>query len=137
VWRWVKAHSNEIIRFFLFLLAAALAFVFGFGYGRWYSTRPSAAKARKVLYYVDAMHPWYKSDKPGIAPDCGMKLVPVYADGAQPGSAPEDRKILRYRDPKAPGYTSDKPGLNPATGNDLEPVYAGTPPPKRPADFSR
>ena len=24
------------------------------------------------------MHPWYKSDKPGIAPDCGMKLVPVY-----------------------------------------------------------
>ena len=23
------------------------------------------------------MHPWYKSDKPGIAPDCGMKLVPV------------------------------------------------------------
>jgi RND family efflux transporter MFP subunit len=25
------------------------------------------------------MHPAYKSDKPGIAPDCGMKLVPVYA----------------------------------------------------------
>jgi len=25
------------------------------------------------------MHPWYHSDKPGIAPDCGMKLVPVYA----------------------------------------------------------
>ncbi|NTW58334.1 MAG: efflux RND transporter periplasmic adaptor subunit, partial [Nitrospirae bacterium] len=24
----------------------------------------------------------YKSDKPGIAPDCGMKLEPVYADGA-------------------------------------------------------
>jgi Cu(I)/Ag(I) efflux system membrane fusion protein len=28
------------------------------------------------------MHPAYKSDKPGIAPDCGMKLVPVYADEA-------------------------------------------------------
>jgi RND family efflux transporter MFP subunit len=26
------------------------------------------------------MHPAYKSDKPGIAPDCGMKLVPVYGD---------------------------------------------------------
>jgi Cu(I)/Ag(I) efflux system membrane fusion protein len=26
------------------------------------------------------MHPSYKSDKPGIAPDCGMKLVPVYAE---------------------------------------------------------
>jgi RND family efflux transporter MFP subunit len=24
------------------------------------------------------MHPWYKSDVPGIAPDCGMKLVAVY-----------------------------------------------------------
>ncbi len=44
---------------------------------------------RKILYYQDPMHPWYKSDKPGVAPDCGMKLVPVYAD-EQPGqtSAP-------------------------------------------------
>ena len=37
---------------------------------------------RKVLYYIDPMHPTYKSDKPGIAPDCGMKLEPIYADGA-------------------------------------------------------
>jgi RND family efflux transporter MFP subunit len=37
---------------------------------------------RKILYYIDPMHPSYKSDKPGIAPDCGMKLEPVYADGA-------------------------------------------------------
>lgn len=35
---------------------------------------------RRVLYYVDPMHPAYQSDKPGIAPDCGMQLVPVYAD---------------------------------------------------------
>ena len=27
----------------------------------------------KILYYQDPMHPWYRSDKPGIAPDCGMK----------------------------------------------------------------
>src|SRR6185295_8014860 len=27
----------------------------------------------------DPMHPWYTSDKPGKAPDCGMGLVPVYA----------------------------------------------------------
>ena len=26
------------------------------------------------------MHPAYKADKPGIAPDCGMDLVPKYAD---------------------------------------------------------
>ena len=33
------------------------------------------------------MHPAYRSDKPGIAPDCGMQLEPVYADGAGAGSA--------------------------------------------------
>src|SRR5919198_3828002 len=36
--------------------------------------------ARKILYYVDPMHPAYKSEKPGIAPDCGMRLEPVYED---------------------------------------------------------
>jgi Cu(I)/Ag(I) efflux system membrane fusion protein len=30
------------------------------------------------------MHPAYKSDKPGIAPDCGMDLVPVYEGDAGP-----------------------------------------------------
>jgi RND family efflux transporter MFP subunit len=70
------------------------------------------------------MHPWYKSDKPGIAPDCGMKLEPVYADGGPPAAAKSDHRILRYQDPQDPKYTSDKPGINPETGNDLEPVYA-------------
>jgi Cu(I)/Ag(I) efflux system membrane fusion protein len=53
--------------------------------GQWASERGTATRAgqdgRKVLYYVDPMHPAYKSDKPGIAPDCGMELVPVYDDG--------------------------------------------------------
>src|SRR6516162_11371700 len=31
---------------------------------------------RKVLFWFDPMHPAYKSDKPGIASDCGMQLVP-------------------------------------------------------------
>ena len=35
---------------------------------------------RKVLYWYDPMHPAYKADKPGVAPDCGMQLVPKYAD---------------------------------------------------------
>src|SRR5579862_979028 len=39
----------------------------------------------KVLYYQDPMHPWYHSHKPGIAPDCGMKLVAVYASGVSGG----------------------------------------------------
>jgi Cu(I)/Ag(I) efflux system membrane fusion protein len=33
-----------------------------------------------VLYYHDPMHPSYRSDRPGIAPDCNMALTPVYAD---------------------------------------------------------
>ena len=35
---------------------------------------------RKILYWYDSMHPNYKSDKPGKAPDCGMDLTPKYAD---------------------------------------------------------
>ena len=40
------------------------------------------AQGRKILYYHDPMHPSYRSARPGKAPDCGMDLVPVYADSA-------------------------------------------------------
>ncbi|MBV8207580.1 MAG: efflux RND transporter periplasmic adaptor subunit [Acidobacteria bacterium] len=53
-----------------------------------YRPTARASTARRVLYYVDPMHPDYKSSKPGIAPDCGMKLVPVYA--AALGAEPDD-----------------------------------------------
>jgi RND family efflux transporter MFP subunit len=33
------------------------------------------------------MHPQYKSDRPGEAPCCGMRLEPVYADGGLPAPA--------------------------------------------------
>jgi len=39
-------------------------------------------QTRRVLYWVDPMHPSYRSDKPGTAPDCGMALEPVYAEEA-------------------------------------------------------
>jgi membrane fusion protein, copper/silver efflux system len=60
--------------------AIAAAAAGGYGYARWRERGvPSIAAAeRKPLYWVDPMHPWYKSDHPGIAPDCGMKLVPVF-----------------------------------------------------------
>jgi Cu(I)/Ag(I) efflux system membrane fusion protein len=57
------------------LLLAAIAA--GFFAGR-FRAPPKAAAARNILYYVDPMHPSYRSSKPGIAPDCGMDLVPVY-----------------------------------------------------------
>ncbi len=52
--------------------------------------RPATAtpSARHVLYWVDPMHPDYKSDHPGIAPDCGMQLEPVYAEPVASAVAP-------------------------------------------------
>ncbi|MCC7153259.1 MAG: efflux RND transporter periplasmic adaptor subunit [Bryobacterales bacterium] len=58
------------------------------------NTRPGAAlpaPARPVLYYVDPMHPAYRSARPGKAPDCGMDLEPVYAD--QPPSEPRPAAV--------------------------------------------
>jgi len=59
------------------LLIALGAFVTGRYTGK-PGQRPERGGARRVLYYVDSMHPAYRSDKPGIAPDCGMPLEPVY-----------------------------------------------------------
>jgi RND family efflux transporter MFP subunit len=47
----------------------------------------SAVNSRTILYYRDPMHPSYTSGKPGIAPDCGMALEPVYA--AEPDNRSE------------------------------------------------
>ena len=64
----------------IFALFALLAATFAGGYIVRASKRSTpAGLARRVLYYVDAMNPVYKSDKPGAAPD-GMALQPVYAD---------------------------------------------------------
>jgi Cu(I)/Ag(I) efflux system membrane fusion protein len=64
--------------------AIAAAFVGGLYYSRQHAPQPQTdATGRRVLYYVDPMHPVYKSNKPGFAPDCGMRLQPVYADDAQ------------------------------------------------------
>lgn len=48
----------------------------------------------RVLYWVDPMHPSYKADKPGIAPDCGMELVPVYAKDV--GNAPASSPLTQF-----------------------------------------
>jgi membrane fusion protein, copper/silver efflux system len=58
---------------------AAIAASYGLGWYRAHS-RADRQAGRHVLYYVDPMHPSYKSDKPGVAPDCGMKLEPVFAE---------------------------------------------------------
>lgn len=118
--------ATKVIKRIGLLALVLAAFAGGYFYnamkGR---TAASAEKSgRKVLYWVDPMHPAYKSDKPGIAPDCGMKLEPVYAEGGAPAASAAERKVLYYRDPKDPNFKAQQPGLNPETGNELEPVYA-------------
>ena len=55
--------------------------------------------SQRVLYWVDPMHPDYKSDHPGVAPDCGMELEPVYEEavaasgGSAAPMAPEARVV--------------------------------------------
>ncbi len=68
----------------LVLALLAVGFIAG-SWATWRHAAPGQSQSgRKILYWVDPMHPAYKSDKPGIAPDCGMQLEPVYAD--EPGA---------------------------------------------------
>src|SRR5215472_13550767 len=78
----------RVLRIVALGLVIAAAFTGGYFYRaiRSAGAAPAGKPASKILYWIDPMHPAYKSDKPGIAPDCGMKLEPVYADGG--GAAP-------------------------------------------------
>jgi membrane fusion protein, copper/silver efflux system len=97
----------------LFLLAAGT-----FLAGSWYNQHKTLAGARsgapKPLYYVDPMHPAYRSDKPGIAPDCGMQLEPVYADGRLTAAA--------LQSPLSPGSVRIDPARQQLFGVRVAPV---------------
>jgi len=102
-------------------LYTLLLFIFATGTffaGSWYNQHKASANtsasARKVLYYVDPMHPAYKSQKPGIAPDCGMQLVPVYADGRLTAAA--------LQSPLSPGSVRIDPVKQQLFGVRVEPV---------------
>ena len=73
------------------LLTSIISIIIGLFIGFWVSkhqdnknnrvseTKPAnTPDSKKIIYWQDPMHPWYTSDKPGKAPDCGMDLVPVY-----------------------------------------------------------
>jgi Cu(I)/Ag(I) efflux system membrane fusion protein len=94
----------------LLLLAAALAMV-GCGKAPVASSPGPVAASPKVLYWVDPMHPAYKSDRPGKAPDCGMDLVPVYRKSdetpAPPSSPPAGSDVeLSPQEVSAAGVTT-------------------------------
>jgi membrane fusion protein, copper/silver efflux system len=63
-------------------VAVALLMIVSYAAGRRHTQQNATPNphSRRVLYWVDPMHPDYKSDHPGIAPDCGMALEPVYAE---------------------------------------------------------
>lgn len=64
-------------------VSIGLLMIVSYAVGRHHSDAASeSAHSRRILYWVDPMHPSYKSDHPGKAPDCGMALEPVYADSA-------------------------------------------------------
>ncbi len=54
------------------------------------------AAEKKILYWVDPMHPAYKSDKPGTAPDCGMDLVPVFEGDTGPAAGGARSNVSGY-----------------------------------------
>ena len=74
-------------RLYIIPVMAILVFICGFAIIHPLSGH---VQARHILYYVDPMHPAYRSDKPGTAPDCGMALVPVYAEQASQSLLPAE-----------------------------------------------
>jgi membrane fusion protein, copper/silver efflux system len=75
-------------KIFLGIVVLGLA-VCGLVLGAKREPKRPAASAKQVLYWVDPMHPAYRSDHPGTAPDCGMALEPVYAEATIAASAPK------------------------------------------------
>ena len=73
------------MRKILSVVAIGLLMTLSYVAGRHHNRTEAIARAttRHVLYWVDPMHPDYKSDHPGVAPDCGMQLEPVYAETAE------------------------------------------------------
>jgi membrane fusion protein, copper/silver efflux system len=75
----------------IFLVAViVMSYVAGTWHSRDVAQGNSAPTARAVLYYHCPMHPGLKSDKPGVAPCCGMQLEPVYSDGSRPAEGASD-----------------------------------------------
>jgi len=83
----MENNSKKILRFVAGVAAVALLAILLYG-GRFLKTSTPSVRAapqaqsseRKILYWYDPMHPAYRADKAGIAPDCGMALVPKYAE---------------------------------------------------------
>ena len=81
-----QGRSRRVGYVFLIVAVAFGAFLAG-TYSRPATTSAKTQSGSRILYYEDPMHPQYRSDKPGTAPDCGMDLEPVYAGGTIKGQS--------------------------------------------------
>lgn len=84
-----RGHVNRPKAALVIVGVAVVSFLAG-NYSRQSPPAQPSARGRRILYYHDPMHPSYTADKPGIAPDCGMQLEPVY-EGDDAPTAGEHR----------------------------------------------
>src|SRR3954469_15142721 len=73
---------KKAVIFTMFLAVATTAFLVG---RKTAASKQVPTASKRILYYVDPMHPGYRADRPGTAPDCGMALVPVFDNSASAG----------------------------------------------------
>jgi Cu(I)/Ag(I) efflux system membrane fusion protein len=78
-----------VIRNRLYLVPIVAVLIAGLAFGI-LRPRHGPSPGRRILYWVDPMHPAYRSDKPGTAPDCGMALEPVYAEEVSKSLLPSE-----------------------------------------------
>jgi membrane fusion protein, copper/silver efflux system len=90
---------KKILYTLLLFLFAAGTFLAGSWYNQHKTSAGTHSSAPQPLYYVDPMHPAYRSDKPGIAPDCGMQLEPVYAGTQLAAAAPAQSQVSLAPEP--------------------------------------
>jgi len=67
-----------------------VGFVGGVLYQRAGGAEAADAGGRTVLRYICPMHPAFTLDHPGDCASCGMRLVPVYADGSVGGASADN-----------------------------------------------
>ena len=96
---------KTFVRVIAIVLAVALiAFLIVGKHLPWHGTAKAVASAKqpaaasetqkRILYWYDPMHPAYHSDKAGIAPDCGMALVPMYESKTPAEQASADAGLI-------------------------------------------
>ena len=81
------------------LLVVLAVFVVGIG---WFISRERRSFTRhqfrgQAQVWYCPMHPWIKSDKPGVCPICGMALVPWHSHNQEATTGLQQEYQVMYR----------------------------------------